>query len=346
MTTIPGMDEASYARLVALLQAHDLVDAHDEVTVRHISGGRSNITYRIDTAARSLVLRRPPLGHVLSTAHDMSREYRVLTGLGQAHERIPVPATHVMCDDTEIIGAPFYVMDYVPGDVLRTADQALSVTSEQQHRLGEDLTDVLAALHMVDPDAVGLGDFGRPAGFMERQVRRWTRQLELSRSRDLPDIERFATLLSETVPEQHYSSIVHGDYRLDNCLVRDGAIAAVLDWEMSTLGDPLSDVGLFFVYHAGLSGIDNPVVTAIDGLGAYPPIATLLDRYADRTGFDLADLGWYIAFGWFKLAVICEGIHYRETLGETLGGGFEGVAELVGPCIERGLAALNERTSL
>ncbi|AKE01122.1 acyl-CoA dehydrogenase (plasmid) [Rhodococcus erythropolis] len=338
-----GLDDLAHGRLEASMRDNGLMTPQEHLTVSLISGGRSNITYSLDTSTNHWVLRRPPLGHVLSTAHDMEREYRVLSGLGRAGSVVPVPVTAFVCRDDQVIGAPFYVMERVQGDVLRTDAQALELPTEQQASVADDLIDVLAALHTVDPDSVGLGDFGRPAGFMHRQVARWTRQLEASRSRDLHGIDSLAEHLRDSVPEQRYSSIVHGDYRLDNCLVRDGAIAAVLDWEMSTLGDPLSDLGLFEVYYSGLAGIGNPVVQSIDGLGSFPPIGRLLERYASRTGHDVTQLDWYTAFAWFKFAVILEGIHYRSTLGATVGDGFEGVAELVQPSIDRGLAALADR---
>ncbi|GCE38881.1 MAG TPA: phosphotransferase family protein [Mycobacterium sp.] len=339
----PGLDELARKRLEFSMREHGLIQPQDQLAVSLISGGRSNITYALETSTNAWVLRRPPLGHVLSTAHDMEREYRVLFGLGQADQTVPVPATAFMCRDKQVIGASFYVMERVSGKVLRTSTEALALPAEQQVSVADSLIDILAALHMVDPNSVGLGDFGRPAGFMQRQVARWTHQLNDSRSRDLNGIELLADSLRDSVPEQRYSSIVHGDYRLDNCLVRDGAIAAVLDWEMSTLGDPLSDLGLFEVYYSGLAGIDNPVVQALDGLGSYPPADRLIDRYASRTGHDISQLDWYVAFAWFKFAVILEGIHYRSTLGATVGEGFDGVAELVQPSIDRGRAALAGR---
>ena len=340
MTHVPGLDEMAHVRLETLMREHDLLNADESLFVSLISGGRSNITYGVESATKSWVLRRPPLGHVLSTAHDMEREYRVLTGLSRAGGTVPVPKAVFVCGNAEVLGAPFYLMEQVSGDVLRTAKEALSLSPAHQESVANNLIDVLAALHSVNPDSVGLGDFGRPEGFMQRQVARWTRQLNDSRSRDLDGIEQLAEGLRDTVPAQRYSSIVHGDYRLDNCIVRGGAIATVLDWEMSTLGDPLSDLGLFDVYYSGLAGIDNPVVQAIDGLGAYPSIDHLVDRYACRTGYDMSHLDWYVSFAWFKFAVILEGIHFRSTLGATVGDGFDGVSELVQPSIDRGRAAL------
>mgnify|MGYP001059926837 CR=1 FL=1 len=339
----PGIDDQALERLEAVMREQGATKPAENLSVSLISGGRSNLTYAVDTPTQRWVLRRPPLGHVLSTAHDMEREYRVLRSLGTAGVSVPVPATTFFCGDEQVLGAPFYVMERVDGDVLRTDVEALSLPPSQQEGVANDLIDVLASLHTVDPDSVGLSDFGRPAGFMTRQVSRWTRQLDASRSRELRGVDTLAERLGTSVPEQRYSSIIHGDYRLDNCLVRDGAVAAVLDWEMATLGDPLSDLGLFTVYYSGLSGLDNPVVQAIDGLGSFPPVGHLIERYSTQTGHDVADLSWYTAFAWFKFAVILEGIHYRSTLGATRGDGFEGVAELVQPSIDKGLEALSNR---
>ncbi|NLA64432.1 MAG: phosphotransferase family protein [Leucobacter sp.] len=340
MTQNSGLDDGNRSRLVSFLSKHGLNASGSEITIDLISGGRSNLTYKVTTAEQSFVLRRPPLGHVLATAHDMSREYRVIEGLSRPGCDVPVPKPILLSDDETVLGVPFYLMEYVPGYIVRTVEQAQSLSSAAQREIGEDLVDVLAALHTTDPEAVGLADFGRPAGFMERQVRRWVRQLADSRSREINGIDRLAEVLGGSVPEQRYNAIVHGDYRLDNCLLRDSHIAAVLDWEMSTLGDPLSDLGLFTVYHAGLAGIDNPVVQAFDGVGSFPSITDLHARYAAKTGFNIDDLPWYTAFAWFKFAVILEGIHYRGTLGATRGDGFEGVSELVQPSVDRGLEAL------
>lgn len=339
MTAAVGMDEDQRTNLQALLRGQGLLPLTDEVRVGLISGGRSNLTYRVESPSTSWVLRRPPLGHVLSTAHDMEREYTVLTGLSRA-ATVPCPAPVLNCTDGDVIGAPFFLMEYVEGSVLRSAEEVLSIPEQQQINVANDLADVLASLHTIDPATVGLTEFGRPSGFMARQVARWTRQLDDSRSRPLADIDGLAEQLAQTVPPQQYSSIVHGDYRLDNCLVRNGAVAAVLDWEMSTLGDPLSDLALFKVYYSGLAGIDNPIVQATDGLGSYPSFDSLSDRYATKTGHDLSALDWYEAFAWFKFAVILEGIHYRSSIGATVGPGFEGVAELVRPSVDQGVKAL------
>jgi aminoglycoside phosphotransferase (APT) family kinase protein len=208
--------------------------------------------------------------------------------------------------------------------------------------VADELIDVLAELHEVDPQQVGLGDFGRPEGFMTRQVARWRKQLDASRSRDLPGIEELHARLAATVPAAQRTTIVHGDYRLDNALVTTEplAISAVLDWEMSTLGDPLSDLGLFVVYWQGVGQEDDPITNGVSATPGFPTVDALIERYARRTGIDVAGLGWYVAFAYFKLAVILEGIHYRFVQGGTVGAGFERIGALVGPLVEHGAAAV------
>ena len=307
-----------------------------------IQGGRSNLTYSVTDGSSAWVVRRPPLGHVLATAHDMSREHRVMAAL--ADTAVPVPRTRLLCQDEEVMGAPFYVMDRVPGTVYRDPEQTERLSTAQRADLSWRLIDVLADLHGIDPLQVGLGDFGRPDGFLERQVRRWRKQLAASLSREVSGIDALAEQLCARVPRTHASGIVHGDYRLDNVLVSDGlGINAVLDWEMATLGDPLTDLGLLTVYWEGFSGIEqNPVAKGIGPEYGFPAARELLQRYAERSGTDLSGMGWYIAFGFFKIAVILEGIHYRYLHGHTVGEGFEHVGALVEPLVGHGLATLKE----
>ncbi|GAA3360844.1 phosphotransferase family protein [Saccharopolyspora gregorii] len=307
-----------------------------------VQGGRSNLTYVVGDGARRWVVRRPPLGHVLATAHDMGREHRVMSAL--ADTAVPVPRTYLMCQDEDVLGAPFYVMEHVDGTVYRSPELTERLGTEQRHELSMRLVDVLADLHSLDPEQVGLGDFGRPEGFLERQVRRWSKQLAASRSRDLDGIERLAELLGARVPATRRTGIVHGDYRLDNVLVGDSLeIGAVLDWEMATLGDPLTDLGLLAVYWEGLDGVQqNPIAKGIGPEYGFPPIRELWQRYAERSGTDLSDVEWYRAFGFFKLAVISEGIHYRFTRGQTVGDGFEHIGALVPHLVAQGLSALDE----
>lgn len=306
------------------------------LTAELIVGGRSNLTYLVTDGQREWVLRRPPLGHVLATAHDVGREHRVITAL--ADTAVPVPATVLHCTDTDVLGAPFFLMEKVEGTVYRDPGQARHLSPAQRWELAYALVHTLAQLHRVDPATVALGDFGRPDGFLARQVRRWSGQLGASRSRPLPGIDDLATRLAATVPRGATAGIVHGDYRLDNLLVRDTSIVAVLDWEMSTLGDPLTDLGLLLVYWDRLA--DNPVVSGAGARHGFPPGSTLAHWYAMATGADLSALDWYVAMASFKLAVILEGIHYRYTLGKTVGEGFDQIGPMVPPLVERGLEAV------
>ncbi|HEU5106968.1 MAG TPA: phosphotransferase family protein [Micromonosporaceae bacterium] len=314
--------------------------ADGDLTARLIPGGRSNLTYELGT---SWVLRRPPLGHVLATAHDMAREHRVLSGL--ADSPVPVPRPLLLCADPDVLGAPFYVMERVAGTVHRSPGAVRAALGEPgAEALADDLVRVLTALHGLAPAQYGLADFGRPEGFLERQVRRWRGQLDASRSRPVEGIDELADRLGRLVPPTQRHSIVHGDYRLDNCLVgADGRVAAVLDWEMSTLGDPLTDLGLLRVYWSIGAGIVASPAPGSDAAGDSPlvPPERMIAGYADSSDLDLEPLPWYVAFGYFKLAVILEGIHYRYTRGKTVGAGFETVGAAVAPLVAAGLAALD-----
>ncbi|MCU1401191.1 MAG: hypothetical protein JWN62_4300 [Acidimicrobiales bacterium] len=293
----------------------NIADVTAPFTVDLIAGGRSNLTFRVvDAVGRELVMRRPPTGHVLATAHDMAREYRIMTAVGRTD--VPVPSTFGLCEDLEVNGAPFYVMGFADGVVLDSAQRAELLAPELRVPASEHLIDVLADLHAVDIDAVGLGNLAKREGYIERQVRRWTTQWENSKSRDLPAIDEVARRLGERVPTQHGVSIVHGDYRFGNCVtdVVNGRISAVLDWELCTLGDPLADVGYLGVYwsdgtNATLSGNDP---TPAGGFMSYPD---LLERYATRTERDLSDIDYYVAFSCWRLAVISEGVRARYRAG-------------------------------
>ena len=304
-----------------------------------IAGGKSNLTYRVTDGDRAWVVRRPPLGHVLATAHDMTREYRVMSALRDT--AVPVPHMVALCEDPDVIGAPFYVMELVEGEVLRTDADLAGRSREDRAELAHQLIDTLADLHSLDPESLGLKDFGHPEGFLERQVRRWGQQLERSRSRDIPGVEELAGDLAARVPASQRATIVHGDYRLDNAIVGpDQRIRAVLDWEMATLGDPLCDVGLLPVYALPTRGIAGVVSDGMGPHNGFPPMEQLIERYAARTGLDVAPLPWYTALGYFKLAVICEGIHYRHAHGQTVGPGFERIGNVVAPLVEAGRQAL------
>jgi aminoglycoside phosphotransferase (APT) family kinase protein len=296
-----------------------------------ISGGRSNLTYLVSGGTKRVVVRRPPLGHVLPSAHDMAREFRVISAL--ATVGFPVPEPLLLCSDPEVIGAPFYVMEYVDGIVVRGGEVP------EASACGGKLVDLLVRLHGIDHEAVGLGDFGRPDGYLQRQVSRWHQQWERSKTRELPLLEEVTARLAKEIPDSQRAGIVHGDYRLDNVMfARDlSTILAVMDWEMATIGDPLADVGLLVVY-TDLAQLNLlPPVPA-----GFPTGAELAARYAAATGIDVARLDWYVAFGNYKLAIISEGIHARYLQGKTVGAGFETFGPAVPRLIERAAATLGE----
>jgi len=321
---VPGVeDPVSLAKWMA---GAGLADFGELRGVRLIAGGRSNLTYRLDLDGGEVVLRRPPLGHVLPTAHDMNREYRVLSALSGT--AVPVPQPLANCQDADVIGAPFYLMRFVDGLVIRTMQDGEILSVAQAAELSELLADMMATIHGIDYAAVGLADFGRPDGYLARQLSRWQRQWDLSNTRDMPGYAELVARLAAGLPESAEGTLVHGDFRLDNTLVRlttPASIAAVVDWEMSTLGDPLADLGLTLSYWAdgGEAFPDLNVgatVTALPGFYTRDQFAT---RYADMTGRDVSEIGYYIAFGYFKLAVVLEGIHARYLLHQTVGEGFE-----------------------
>ena len=318
--------------------------------VRLIAGGRSNLTYSLQYPAQAgeepvrLVLRRPPLGHVLPTAHDMSREYRVLSAL--AGSDVPVPAPFALCQDTEVIGAPFYIMSYVDGLVLRSRNDAGHLTPEQAGEISSRFVDMMATIHLLDYEQAGLAGFGRPEGYLTRQLARWQKQWELSATREMPGYPELVARLTAGLPAANggpgpAGTLVHGDYRLDNMLITTEPqirIQAVLDWEMSTLGDPLADLGLTLVYWSN-PGEEDPLADITGrSVTSSPGFLTrdqLVARYAQLTGRDVSRIGYYMAFGCFKLAVVLEGIHARFLQRKTVGEGFEREGQAVPSLIQR-----------
>jgi aminoglycoside phosphotransferase (APT) family kinase protein len=318
MTTAAATDAAETPqgidgpRVTAWFESHAPVRPPLEFDL--IAGGRSNLTYRVtDAEGGAWVLRRPPMGHVLPTAHDMTREHKIMSAL--APTDVPVPPIVGLCTDEQVNGAPFYVMDYVDGVVARDRVAAEGMSTEQRRQAGRDVTDVLARIHAVDPDAVGLGDLGRKEGYIERQLKRWHSQWQQSQTRPLPAVDEVHDALVARVPPQGPAAIVHGDYRLDNCLLGDdGRIAAVLDWELCTLGDPLADVGLLLVYWAEPGDPHPALLDAPTVLDGFPSRSELIDAYAAASGRDLSGIDYYVAFGYWKLACILEGVcaRYKE----------------------------------
>jgi aminoglycoside phosphotransferase (APT) family kinase protein len=284
-----------------------------------ITGGHSNLTFSVrDAAGHHYVLRRPPTGAVIATAHDMAREHRILAAL--APTEVPVPPVLALCEDESVNDAPFYVMSYVEGVVL--VDQLITAErfdARQRRHLGERVIEVLATLHEVDPNAVGLGDLGRREEYLERQLRRWQKQWEKTKTRELPVMEEAYACLLARRPEQVGATIVHGDYRLGNMLVgRDGEIAAILDWELCTLGDPLADVG-YILNNWAEPGEGGPSIRGAAMsptlAGGFPDRREFLERYEKLTGRDVTRIDYYRAFQYWRLAAIVEGVLSRYLKG-------------------------------
>jgi aminoglycoside phosphotransferase (APT) family kinase protein len=311
-----------------------------------ISGGLSNITYRLWLPGGTVILRRPPLAHVLPRAHDMAREYRVLRALFGTP--VPVPEPLALCSDPDVLGVTFYVMRDVPGSVLRTRADTEPLSPAVRGELAASLIAVLADLHDVSPDAVGLGDYGRRSGYCVRQIKTWGAQWERSRTRDLPDMDTLLARLAELAPEDSACTIVHGDFRLDNTVVslppdEPPRVVAVLDWELSTLGDPIADLATTLSYWHDPGDVERgeiPVSAGLTDHPGFPTAESLAATYAARTGRDLGNLSFYLGLAWMKLAVICEGVHARYLGGQTLGEGYAKVGPAVPLLAARGLRAL------
>jgi aminoglycoside phosphotransferase (APT) family kinase protein len=339
--TTDALTQGAEPAVVGPYLARVLADpAWRDCSVALISGGKSNLTYVVTSAAGEVVLRRPPLSTVLATAHDMGREHTVLAALdGTA---VPVPRVRHLCRDTSVLGVPFYLMDRVDGYVIRrTMPEGYCEDAAQRRALSEALVDVLVEINRVD--LARLEGFGPPTGYLERQMRRWARQWAASKEADLPALDRLSEELTARLPEQRETTLVHGDYRLDNTIVRRDApeVAAVLDWELSTLGDPLADLGLLMVYWAGRS--EDPateVVPSVTGLPGFLSRREVVERYAQRSGRDVSALPWYAGFGYFKLAVVSAGIAARHRAGAMLGEGFDTYSTVVPGLVDSGRAVL------
>jgi aminoglycoside phosphotransferase (APT) family kinase protein len=322
---VDGLDLAAVQRFFDA----EVPGVHGPLRAELLHGGRSNLTYRLTDGHSSWVLRRPPLGGLTPSAHDMAREYQVVAGL--AGTGVPVPRAVALGQELSILGVPFSVVEYVPGRVIRTKGDLHALADAEIARCAYALMDVLAELHAVDPEAVGLGEFGRPKGYLARQIRRWHDQWNRVRTRPVPDVETLHLRLAEICPDESGASIVHGDYRIDNAILDAadaGTVCALVDWEMATLGDPLADVGLYLVYS------DPAFDHVLGGCAAstserLPSTDDLVQRYAVASRRDLGSLAFYQGLGYFKLAVIAEGIHARYTSGLTLGPGFENVGQAV-----------------
>ena len=309
--------------------------------VELINGGRSNLTYLVSGGASRWVLRRPPFGLVAPTANDVGREFRVVAALGQTP--VPVARAVAFCDDLSVLGAPFSVVSMVDGRVIRSAADGAALSAGDADRLTTALVTGLAAIHAIPYQEVGLGDLGRPIGYLERQVDRWRRQWETVATRPLPGIAELHAKLAAAMPLESDATIVHGDYRLDNTIIDpddNGILAAIVDWEMATLGDPLADLGLLLVYWDPITAPIMPDGHAIGANPGFPPVVEVARRYGAISGRSLDNFEFYLAMGYFKLAVIAEGIHNRFLAGLTVGDGFDTVGQAVAPLVEAGLRVL------
>ncbi|WP_372733554.1 phosphotransferase family protein [Nocardioides sp.] len=301
-------------------------------------GGRSNLTYRLEDDQSAWAMRRPPRSGVIESAHDVIREYRIVEAL----QGLEVPVARTVACDPEgvVLGAPCAVVAFVPGFTARGQDDIADWDDASFDACADALVAALAALHAVDPDAVGLGDFGRPNGYASRQLRRWSGQWDAMGAQD-ERADQLRTWLAGRVPEQARSTLVHGDYRVDNVLLDPhdpGRVLAVVDWELSTRGDPVADVATMCAYR-------HPALDLVLGIEAawtsprWPSPESLADRYARHAGTDLPAFGFYLALAFYKLAVIAQGIVFRHGLGVTVGEGYEGVGASVPVLLEAGLAA-------
>ncbi len=313
--------------------AASVTGAEPPLSFERISGGRSNITYLVGDAAGSRwALRRPPLGKRLASAHDMGREYRIIAALTPT--AVPVPEAVGLCEDESVNGDPFYVMGFVEGPILRTRGEAEEAFPEPADRraIGERVVDTLVAIHDVDPDEVGLGDLGRKEDYVARQLHRWHGQWEKSKTRELELVDDVHRRLSARIPEQGPATVVHGDYRLDNMiLASSGEVAAVVDWELCTLGDPLADVGLLLVYWSEPGDEFIPLFEAPTTAEGFPRREDLRRRYEERSGRDTSQIDFYVALGYWKLAIILEGVYARYASGQygKTDEGFEAFASIV-----------------
>jgi aminoglycoside phosphotransferase (APT) family kinase protein len=317
--------------------AENVPGARPPLGFDRISGGRSNLTFGVtDSAGGRWALRRPPLGKRLGSAHDMGREHTVIAALQDTP--VPVPPVVGLCQDESVNGAPFYVMGFVDGPVLRSAEDADAFEEGDRRAIGERVVDTLVAIHEVEPDAVGLGELGRKEAYVERQLKRWHGQWEKSKTRELEIVDDVHRRLAESIPEQGPATIVHGDYRLDNMILSSTSdpasgpeVAAVVDWELCTLGDPLADVGLLLVYWSEPGDEFMPLFAPATIAPGFPSREEVKARYAEASRRDLSGVDYFVALGYWKLAIILEGVYARYSQGQygKADEGFEAFAEIV-----------------
>lgn len=320
-----GPDGSDLSSLTNYLAAQGLMGS-GPLNARLISGGRSNLTYQLGAEGHRWILRRPPLGDVLAGAHDVGREYRVMSALRDS--TVPVPAMIDHCEDVRVIGCPFYLVEEVVGTVLRTPDLVEELDERSRRQLSGNMIDALCELHEIDYQDVGLGSLGRPDGYLERQVDRWQRQYHKIKVRDLDRADAVAAALRDGMPRQLPGSLVHGDFRLDNVMVDTASktqLVAVLDWEMATIGDPLADLATFLMFWDEVGKPFNPITGGLTAFTGFHSAREILERYASRRALDVDQIDWYLAFSQFKLAIILEQMYVRHLGGNTVGAGFEDI---------------------
>jgi len=339
-------EELDLARLEPYLRGH-FPDLGGDLVVRQFPSGHSNLTYSVSLGEKEMVLRRPPFGSKVKSAHDMGREYHVLSKL---HPAYPTPKPLLYSTDESVIGAPFYVMERVRGVIIRrNLAPGLELAPETARKLSESFIDNLAALHGLDYTALGLGELGKPQGYLERQVRGWIERYYGSKTHELPEVEPLAAWLREQMPGQSAGTLVHNDYKFDNMVLDPTDITrvkAVLDWEMCTLGDPLTDLGTSLAYW--IDPGDPPEMqmvrwgpTVVPGMLS---LAELAARYAEKTGRDLSQIVFYYVFAMFKVGVIIQQIYYRYFHGLTKDERFASLGEVAKTLMRVGLAATKRKS--
>lgn len=331
-TLVRQGEELDLAKLEPFLRAH-FPEETDSLSVRQYPSGHSNLTYSLELGSREMVLRRPPFGSKVKTAHDMSREFRVLSKLNGHY----APAPHVLlfCDDLSILGAPFYLMEPIHGVILRRdIPPELNFSPEVARRVSESFLDNLALLHSLDYGFIGLADLGKPQGYLERQVRGWIERYHGSKTHDIPEVETISKWIQQYMPSSSAATLIHNDYKYDNVVLDPSdltRIIGVLDWEMCTIGDPLTDLGSALAYWVDASDPPEILETRWGPTTAAGSLtrAQLAQRYTQKTGRDLSEMPFYLVFARFKIAVIVQQIYYRYHQGLTKDERFASMPEKV-----------------
>ena len=341
----PG-EELDLAKLEPFLRSR-FPDASGPLAVRQFPSGHSNLTYFIALGDREMVLRRPPFGSKVKSAHDMGREYRVLSKL---HPVYPAPKALLHCDDLEVLGAPFYLMERIPGVILRRKlPEGLEIPPETARRLSESFIDNLASLHGLDYMSIGLGDLGKPEGYLQRQVKGWKERYYGSKTHEMPEVEQICVWMEQHMPQQGGASLIHNDYKFDN-MVLDASditqVKGVLDWEMCTIGDPLADLGTAIGYWVEASDPDElqSIHWGPTGLPGSLTRKQLVERYARNTGRDVSEIVFYYVFALFKTAVIVQQIYYRYHHGLTRDKRFANLNDVAGVLLRTALKTVRTKS--